>query len=62
MLNKIPVVFAAYPAVLAGAEAIARGRTGPKLITLYRAMCDAAGVKHAAVSDDLFLTAFNVRR
>jgi hypothetical protein len=59
-LNEAVVVYADVPAVVKALDAFRTSRTNAQLIALYRTMSDAAGIPHKAVSDDLFLTVFNV--
>lgn len=61
VMNEIVIVYAGSPEVAAALSELKKGSTNTKLVALYRAMCRDAGVEDQNVSDELFLTAFNVR-
>lgn len=60
VLNEILIVYADSTEVTAALNNLAKGSNNERLVALYKAMCGATGVKN--VSDELFLTAFNVRK
>lgn len=59
-MNEIVVVFASKRKAIAALDAFRFDKTNANLIDLYRELSAAAGIPSKAVSDDLFLTPFNV--
>jgi hypothetical protein len=48
--------------VISAIDQLRQGSDGRKLFNLYRAMSGAAGIDHSRVTEELFLTGFNVRQ
>lgn len=61
VVNEVLVIFADSEKTIRALDNFRQKRSDENLIQLWREMSDAAKIPHDHISDDLFLTAFNVR-
>lgn len=61
VINEVLVIFADSEKTIKALDTFRQERSNNNLVQLWREMSDAAKIPHDHISDELFLTAFNIK-